>query len=175
MNILDVIFLLLAIFFLLRGLYRGLILEVSAFIGAGAGFFLANAYHRTLTPYVSKAISNTGWVGTISYLLIFIAVIILFSLLASAAKKYLTISFTKVLDRVAGGTVGLAKGILISCVLLMVFKQYFPDARFLDQSRFRPYLEGPSEFLSDFLPTKTGALLDSVTNSVKEAVEDTMK
>jgi membrane protein required for colicin V production len=175
MNILDVIFLLLAVFFLLRGLYRGLILEVSAFIGAGAGFFLANAYHRALTPYVSKAISNTGWAGTISYLLIFIAVIILFSLLASAAKKYLTLSFTKTLDRLTGSAVGLAKGLLICCVLLMVLSRYFPDARFLSQSRFAPYLEGPSEFLGDFLPNKTGAFLNSVTNSVKEAVEDTMK
>ena len=142
----------------MRGIYRGLILEVSAFIGAGAGFFLANAYHRALAPYVSKAISNTGWVGTISYLLIFIAVIILFSLLAATAKKYLTLSFTKTLDRAAGATVGLAKGTFSSAACCSwCCPDIFPDARFLSQSRFAPYLEGPSEFLGEYsIPTKPG-------------------
>ena len=154
MNTLDIAFLVVIAFFLLRGLYRGLLVEVASLAGVVLGFFLANRYYLDVSVLAKEFIANPAWAETISYLLIFVACVVLVTLLAKVLKKLLALTLTAWLDHFMGCIIGLAKGAVICCVVLLILEVSFrePYPAFLRDSQLRPYLEQVSDFLKQFLP-----------------------
>ena len=154
MNTLDIAFLVVIAFFTLRGLYRGLLIEVASLVGVVLGFFLANRYYLDVASLTKEFIVSQGWAETISYLLIFVACVVLVTLLAKLLKTLLAVALTAWLDHLVGCLVGLAKGAVICCIVLLVLKVSFnePYPSFLADSQLRPYLDQVSDFLKQFLP-----------------------
>jgi membrane protein required for colicin V production len=164
MNILDVIFAVIAGFLLLRGLYRGLLIETASLLGAVAGFFLANKYHLDLADYAKKVVPG-GWAGVVSYLAIFFAVVVLVTLMARGVRNVLTVAPGKWLDRLGGGAAGLLKGVLICLVVLVVLKAYFPEAGYISGSRAVPYLNRAAEVLQQYMP-------EEIKSQVQDRIPD---
>lgn len=154
MNTLDIAFLVVIAFFCLRGLYRGLLVEVASLAGVVLGFFLANRYYMSVATLAKEFIADEGWAETISYLIIFIGCIVLVTLLAKLLKKALALAFTAWLDHLLGGLVGLAKGAVITCIVLLILEVSFgkPYPAFLEESQLRPPLEQVTDILKQFLP-----------------------
>lgn len=151
MNFLDLVFAGIALYFLVRGLFRGFIIEVAGIAGVVAGFFLANKYHLQLAPDVNRILDTPKWSATISYLLIFIGSIILVSLLARLLSK-MTPSTAVWLDKLAGAVVGVVKAGLICLVIFLVMSQYLPDSTLVNTSRSAPYLEEAANRLRPYMP-----------------------
>lgn len=152
MNVLDIVFAAIIAFLVIRGIYRGLLVELAALGGVILGFFLANKYHLSLSSVLQRAIPNEGWAGIIAYLVIFIACIVLLTMIAKSLKKILTFAFTSLIDHVGGGIIGFLEGVLFCCILLLVLQNFLPDANFVIESRFAPFLKEAVEFLEQFLP-----------------------
>ncbi|THB63399.1 MAG: CvpA family protein [Desulfovibrio sp.] len=154
MNVLDIAFLIVTGFFALRGLYRGLLIEVASLLGLVGGFFLANAYYMDVADLAKEFITNRGWAEVVSYLLIFIGCIVLVTLVAKLLKKLLIVTLTAWLDHAAGLIIGLAKGAVICCVALLVLQVSFsePYPEFMEDSQLRPHLNHVADILKRFLP-----------------------
>lgn len=154
MNILDVIFALIGGFFLIRGLFRGLMIEVAAVAGLVGGFFLANAYYAQAVPYLSSFVS-AGWVEIVSYVLIFLGVMVLSTLIAIGLRNVLEATGGGLIDNIGGGVVGFAKGLIICLVIFAVLNRFVPDMQFMRDSKIAPYLVRTSDFVEQYIPENT--------------------
>lgn len=159
MNILDIIFSVIALYLLLRGIVRGLIIEVASLAGVILGFYLANQYYQDLTPFMENFITNRGWADVASYLVIFILTFFVVTVAAIGLRKLISVTFAGWLDHLAGSVVGLAKGVLVCCIILMVLTRFFPEADFVKESTLAPKLSGVSEYLKQFVPEDMPSLL----------------
>lgn len=154
MNTLDIIFVCLTGFFLIRGLFRGMFTEIAAVGGVIGGFIAANIWYADVAPYVGRFIENSSWVGVISYALVFLGVIFGVSIIASLLTKLFDATPAAWFNHLGGGILGGAKGILICCVVLTAVTYFMPRAEFVRNSMTAPYLEQTTSFLQQFLPDK---------------------
>lgn len=155
MNILDIVFAIVAGFFFLRGIFRGLIVEIASLAGVAGGFFLANNYHPALIPIVEKVIDSPAWAATVAYFAVFVATIVTATIIAGIISSALP-AVAQWMNYLAGGVLGGVKGALICLVAFMVLTSYLPDASFIAQSKAAPYLVKPAERLRRFMPEKVG-------------------
>ncbi len=155
MNSLDIIFIIITGFFLIRGLFRGLITEVGAIIGVVGGFLAANAYYDKAAPYVGKVITDSSWVGIASYAGIFLGVILLTSIIAAILHKIIGATPAAWLDHAVGLALGGLKGVLICCVLLACITYFLPRAEFVQNAKTVPYLRQATVFLQQFMPQRS--------------------
>ena len=111
---------------MIRGVFRGLIKELSSIIGVLGGFYAAFTYYMVVAKPLSKWITNTGYLNILSFLIIFCGVFIIISILGVIINYLLKIAFLGWLDRIFGAVFGAMKGILIVSVLLIAFTAFLP-------------------------------------------------
>lgn len=146
MNSFDILVTIITCFSLIRGIFRGLVKELSSIIGVMVGYYAAYSYY----PYVSKFLSQ--WVPVVAYsrligfLIIFAGVFLIISILGVIIKYLMSISFLGWADRITGGIFGLIKGLLIACVLMVVFTTFLPqNAPFVKDSVLAPHISHVSK------------------------------
>lgn len=153
MNPLDILIVVILTYCLTMGFFRGLFRELSAIAGVLAGFYAAYTYYRYLASYLSQWISDAGYLNILSFLIIFMSIFILIGILGAIIKYLLKLITFGWLDRVAGGIFGLAKGILIVSVLLMIFTAFLPKgAPIIRNSLFSPRVILLSEKMAEVVP-----------------------
>jgi len=108
MNPFDMLIIIIVSFCLIRGLFRGLIKEISSIIAVLGGFYAAFTYYPILAslPLLSKWIHNHAYLNIISFMAIFILIFIVISLLGALIKFLLKITFLGWLDRLGGAGFG---------------------------------------------------------------------
>lgn len=151
MNILDVIFLVIIGFFFIRGLMRGLVIELAGVIGAVGGFFLANGYYTELSPYIYKYVTHPGWAGTLAYLAIFIATMMVVTFISQLANKLIP-KFAAWINSTLGGLFGLLKGGVVCLVAFTVMNHFLPHSELVTESKFAPHLEPTATYLEQYIP-----------------------
>ncbi len=126
MNYFDIIVIVILGYCLIRGIFRGLVKELSSIIGVFGGYYAAYTYYPVLAKPLSKWIANAGYLNLLSFLIIFCGVFIIISILGIIINYLLKIVFLGWLDRVSGAMFGAMKGILIVSVLLIALTAFLP-------------------------------------------------
>jgi membrane protein required for colicin V production len=153
MNLLDVIILIIIGFCLVRGIFRGVIQEISSIIGVVAGFYAAYTYYPRLEPAIKNAIPDAAHLKIVAFLILFCGVFVAVSLLGLLIKKLMKLVFMGWLDRVSGAGFGVLKGILIVSVLLLALTSFLPaQSRLLKHSVLAPHIMKIPETLSRVTP-----------------------
>lgn len=150
-DIFDLIIVLALVFFAGRGFAHGFVGEVAGVVSLVGGFWAAHAYHPLLSPRLTS-IADPAWRTIAAYVLIFLAVILAVAVLARILQKILSFSFVSWADRLAGGLLGLAKGVLLCAVVLLLLQKLFGDAEFLRHSRALPYFNSLISQVRGWLP-----------------------
>ncbi len=151
MNGFDVFVLVVVAFCLIRGVFRGLIREVSGIIGIVAAFYGANTYYGELIPYVQNWIDSPGLQKLVCFFVLFCAVLLVVGLAAALIRKLLQLVFLGWVDRGFGLLFGAAKGILIVTVIFIIITTFMPKGgSYLANSRTAPYLTQCSDALLVF-------------------------
>lgn len=146
MNPLDILIIVILSFCLIRGVFRGLIKELSSIIGVLGGFYAGYTYYVVAAKLLSRWISNEGYLNILSFLIIFCGVFIIVSILGVVIKYLLNIAFLGWVDRICGAGFGIMKGILIASVLLMIFTAFLPKgAPIMKNSLLAPHVTQISE------------------------------
>lgn len=151
MNFLDLVFCVIAAYFLLRGLFRGFVIEIAGIAGVVLGFFVANKYHPELMPVVQRFLDAPGWSATVAYLAIFIGCIIVATLMARMLDSMIQ-PMAGALNRFAGGMVGLVKAVLICVVVFMVLSHYLPTSQLVTKAQSAAFLQQTAAKLRPLLP-----------------------
>ena len=133
LNIADLSLAILWLFFAVRGYMRGLVKEAGSLAAIVTAFYLAGAYHKQLAPNLTEYISG-NYAGTAAYLLIFTVTLLGVWFVALAISGIVKITMTQWADRFFGGGFGLAKGVILTAVLLFLLRLAAPDPDFLKGS-----------------------------------------
>lgn len=157
-DIFDLVIILTLVFFTLRGARVGLVGEVAGVVSLVGGFWGARAFHGLVAPHLTF-ISGEGWRNFAAWGLVFAGIMLGVGLAARLVKKLVAFSFASWADRLAGGVFGLAKGVLIWALVLIVAEKLFQNDAFMRDSRVMPYFHALVEQLRAWLPQDIAAKL----------------
>ena len=148
MNPFDILIIVILGYSFVRGLFRGLVKEVSSIIGVMGGFYAAYSYYPVVAKLLARVIQDQAYLNIISFLLIFCSVMAIVSILGIIIKYLLNIAFLGWLDRIAGVAFGVLKGVLIVSVLFLVLTTFLPKGTpFIKNSLLAPHVSWVSEKL----------------------------
>tara|TARA_B100001559_G_scaffold152787_1_gene128370 strand:- start:324 stop:854 length:531 start_codon:yes stop_codon:yes gene_type:complete len=156
----DLIIAALVITSAIYGLYRGLIRELISLIAWVLAFFLAILF----SPNFANLLDPT-WAGEtlrliFSFSAIFVGVLIVSSFIQFIVRKFLSLVGLGSLDRFLGMVFGIARGVVISTILLVLFIELFPTNSWAENSKVSTYLLAYESLVVDLL----GVAKSSVDN-----------
>ena len=170
MNAFDIFVVVVVGFCLIRGIFRGLIKELSSIIGVFAGFYGAYTYYVKLAQLLSKWISDTGYLNIFSFLLIFCCVFIIISVLGVVIKYLLNVAFLGWVDRICGAGFGLIKGVLIVAVVMISLTAFLPKGSpLIKKSLLAPHVALVSETMAKVVSEDMKGEFAGKINALKKA------
>ena len=170
MNAFDIFIVVVVGFCLIRGVFRGLIKELSSIIGVLAGFYAAYTYYVKLAHLLSRWISDTGYLNIFSFLIIFCCVFILISVLGVVIKYLLNVAFLGWIDRICGAGFGLIKGILIVSIVMISLTAFLPKGSpLIKKSLLAPHVALVSETMAKVVSKDMKGEFASKIDALKKA------
>jgi membrane protein required for colicin V production len=152
-NGLDIVFAFIISIALLRGLWRGMIREISSLLALGVGLVLAGRYAHDCTPYVLQIVGNQQVSAGLSYVGLFLASFVGVVLLGSLVRKFMHAVFLGWADQMVGALLGLAKGVVLCCLILFVLTfALSPRSSLVAESRLAPYLNQVTQKMVVIIP-----------------------
>jgi len=149
MNFIDLIVIIVTSFFLLRGLFRGFILELTIVIGLIVGYLISITYYDYLSIFVLKELLPQipdSVADVISFAVIFIGINIGLRLAAGIITKTLKFAMLNWVNRLLGAVFGTIKALLILGITVFIINLIPLSGAFLEkagknESVFYPVLE----------------------------------
>jgi membrane protein required for colicin V production len=120
MTIFDYIVLIILGLSILVGVMRGLLREVLSIAGWVAAFLVAKFYTAQLSPLLPQAISSDSFRYIAAFIILFLATLIITSLLAMAISQVFKATGLGLIDRIFGAVFGFARGVMIVGVFVML-------------------------------------------------------
>lgn len=146
MNVFDIAVIIILSYCLIRGVFRGLIKELSSIVGVIGGFYAAYTYYMEVAKHLSPWISDTAYLNILSFLILFCGVFIIISILGVIIKYILKIAFLGWFDRICGAGFGVIKGILIISILFILLTAFLPKgSTVIKDSQLSPHVALVSE------------------------------
>lgn len=140
MNPLDIVIIVILSFCLVRGLFRGLVKELSSIIGVMSGLWAGSTFQPEMAKFLTKTIPKTPFIDVLSYFILFCGVFIIVSLLGVLLKYLLKIAFLGWVDRLSGGLFGGLKGLAIVSVILIGLITFLPkNSSLIGKSKLAPH------------------------------------
>jgi len=149
MNPFDILIVTILSYGLIRGIFRGLVRELSSIIGVLGGFYAAYTYYPHVAGLFSPWISDAAYLNIVSYMAVFSVVVIFVGILAVVIKYLLNIAYLGWVDRVCGALFGLLKGGLVICVVFIVLTAFLPKgAPVIKNATLSPHVSMVSEVMA---------------------------
>ena len=140
-----------ALFSLVRGFVRE-VLGVGAWVGAALA---ALSGYKYVQPYVASVVSAKNFVVPLSAAIVFIAVLILLSILSAWIGGLVRDSPLSSLDRSLGIVFGVVRGGIIVCLVYIGLSLFLVPAEWpapVTNARFLPYVHAGAAMLVSLLP-----------------------
>ncbi len=152
MNAFDILIITVLSYGLIRGIFRGLVREISSIVGVLGGFYAAYTYYPHMARLISPWISNPAYLHIVSYMAIFSVVVIIVGIIAVVLKYLLNIAYLGWVDRVCGALFGVMKGGLVICVVFIVLTAFLPrGAPIIKNATLSPYVATVSEVMAKMI------------------------
>jgi len=126
---------------ILRGIWRGAVSQVFGIAGVLGGFLLASRNYEALARQIADTFPKVGVAPVLSFLLIFFLTWLCVGMLGYFLGKLLRLTGFGFLDRLLGGTVGLAKAGILAVILVWLLTLFLPpESPHLRRSILLPYV-----------------------------------
>ncbi|MDR1679106.1 MAG: CvpA family protein [Prevotellaceae bacterium] len=123
MNALDVVFGIVLLYGLIKGIFRGFILEAASFIGVVSGIYIANIFDENVAQYIGEYCDlSSRFSQPIAFFLIFAAIVVLCHFVAKIIDKAAKMMMLGWLNKLLGATFSLLKYAFIISILLNVIQ-----------------------------------------------------
>lgn len=170
MNPFDILILVILGYSLVRGLFRGLVKEVSSIVGVLGGFYAAYTYYGVLAGLLAGFIHDKSYLNILSFLIIFCGVLIAVGILGVIIKYLLNIAFLGWIDRIGGVVFGAVKGVLIVSVLFITLTAFLPQGTaFIKNSELAPHVSWISEKMAQVISKEMKADFTAKLGELKKA------
>ncbi|MDP9037653.1 MAG: CvpA family protein [Acidobacteriota bacterium] len=137
-----------------RALMRGLVQALFALAGIVCGFLLAGMEHGSAAAWAMRQ----GWfaaadvASVVCYAAILVGVVIVFAIAGSVAKRMAHAAGLGMVDRLLGGVLGAARGVLLGVAVVLMMKAVVPSAEVLVRSRLSSYFLAAGHAVSFVVP-----------------------
>lgn len=147
---------------LIVGLVRGLVFEVLSLAGWVVAYFAAQWFAPEVARLLPLSAPGSGANGAAAFALVFIAVVIVWSLLARLVRLLLHATPLSAIDRVGGGAFGLLRGGIVLLALATLVR-FTPASQspLWQASVGAIWLNQASRLVQPFLPGGIGQWLPS--------------
>lgn len=127
----------------LLSLWRGFVREAIALAGWVAAYIIANLYVDEMASVLATAINNVTGRYVVAFALLFVATLIVATIIRKIASGLVKVTGLSVLDRLLGTVFGLARGIIVILVGVYLLRQLIApqDLMWLDQSQLMPHVD----------------------------------
>lgn len=124
MNFIDIVFAVLLVFALYKGIKNGLFVELASLIALIAGIFVALKFSGFAKSIVENNVSwNPKYIEIIAFALTFIAVVAAIHLSAKLLTKIADFAFLGWINKLAGAGFSMLKTILILSIIILLFEK----------------------------------------------------
>jgi len=176
MTIFDIIVAVILGFFFLFSLFKGMVREIFSLLGYLAGYILALNYQDELAVWLREIVAQPVIARIVGFVIIFFVVRISFGLIGRLLRKFMAGSTVlSVPDRILGGVLGFAKGLVIVAVIMFPLSLFEDSYKKVTQgSVLAPYLEQIANFVSqeaherNLLDKFPKVSIDDVKKKIKE-------
>ena len=128
-NFIDVVFIVVILFFAVTSCVNGLIKELFGKLAVVAGAVAAFFFFGRLSPFLFKTLHTPDFDLVIAFILIFVAVFLCVKILQIIFKSIFSGEILKSLDHVLGFIFGAVEGIaIVACVLILLKAQIWFDS-----------------------------------------------
>jgi membrane protein required for colicin V production len=117
MNMLDIIVLIVIGGLTAYGIWKGCIKQVFSILGIICGYVVAMRYYSAFSDYLKFSDPNLGKI--ISFIILFIACVIVFGLLALLINKIFRLPGLGLINSFFGGVIGFLKGFLLAAIAVI--------------------------------------------------------
>ncbi len=169
MEVIDIIILILIGVGVIQGLMKGSMKELASVVGFVAGLLLARALFGTVAEQLAPALGTSITIAQIlSFILIWVAVPIGCSLVASVLTKALEVVHLGWLNRLAGAMLGAVKMMLLVGIGIYVLEYIDPKSEMVSKTTKKAsVLYTPmKELVDQCLP-----VVKDVTDDIKEVID----
>ena len=169
MEVIDIIILILIGVGVIQGLMKGSMKELASVVGFVAGLLLARALFGTVAEQLAPALGTSITIAQIlSFILIWVAVPIGCSLVASVLTKALEVVHLGWLNRLAGAMLGAVKMMLLVGIGIYVLEYIDPKSEMVSKTTKKAsVLYTPmKELVDQCLP-----VIKDVTDDIKEVTD----
>ena len=146
MSYIDIIILVLLVAFGIGGLRKGIITEAATLLGLGLGLYGAFHFSDFTAEQLVKYVEiDQKYLNVISFAVTFIVVAVLVYLLGRLIAKLVKAINLGFLDKIGGFLIGLAKGVLIASLIIMLMNAVNLNGLIKDDTKQKsilyPYVE----------------------------------
>ncbi len=135
-----------------RGIWLGLLKQVTTLLALYLGYFAASQYHDRIFPLLRDISDNPKVIFLTSYVLMFIATYIVVMLIGKALGYVIHFTITSWFDRILGAGVGFAKAIILVVLMHMILGAVLaPENQMLRSCLTCDALNGAADITRDFI------------------------
>lgn len=175
MNTFDLILLVMACILVVIGMVKGLVRILVGLAALVAAFVVAARFHQPLADAMAGIEVPSGALKLVSYVLLFIGVMLLGGVLGYAMRKLLKAAMLSWADRVGGGALGLVAAMTIAALLILPMVAYSPHSdKLLHSSLLAPYVTTMADLASPLVPRDLSRLYRQRLEGLREFWRDRM-
>lgn len=126
MNLLDYIIIIMMVFLIVKGLFRGFIREIASLIGIILGIWLGKLFEPSMTNLLRSYLPSSQYLPLLSFAVLFAATLISFNILGWAIKLLFKKIFLGWLDRSLGVGLAVIKGVVITYLAIVMLTFFLP-------------------------------------------------
>lgn len=124
MNTFDIVITALLLFGFIRGLFKGLFIEVASLVGLIAGIYGAIHFSHFIKDFLLTRVSwEEKYITLVSFALTFIVIVLVIGLIGKLFTKIADFASLGILNKLLGGIFGVLKTGLILSVILLIFSK----------------------------------------------------
>jgi len=138
--------------FLARGIWLGMLRQVTPLLALYVGYLAASRYHDQLFPFLKSISENPKVVFLAAYVITFALTYVIAFLFGLALGRVIQVTITPWFDRILGAFLGLAKAcILVILVHMLLGTLMAPENEMLRTCRTCPTLNKISDVTREFI------------------------
>jgi membrane protein required for colicin V production len=118
---------------------QGFFAEILSMAGLVIGYIVAAWQYERLAAWLMSFLKNEWLADIFGFLVIFFAILILFSIAGRVMRKLMKVVGLSGFDRFLGALLGMLKGGLVVAVVLMGLTAFTPTSKMLENSQLAPY------------------------------------
>jgi membrane protein required for colicin V production len=155
MSILDIIFIIPAVWLAYVGFKKGLIIELSTLLALVLGVFVSLHFSDITAEFLKETFDlKTKYLSLISFIITFVLVVVAVNLIGKLVEKFVDLVALSFLNKSAGGVFGVLKAVVILSLVLFFIekidkKHVIISNELKENSLFYPYVQPLAPTLID--------------------------